>query len=274
LGVKGDCELNNLIICVFLRIVFTIVSTMHLINLINSHPRAIRWRCSIMKNTNMKWDEQLEERRKEIRHYPGIKNQPIVNFSLNSGTKIPVDTLNISQGGLMGYTSGIEHFSGKEDLNIQLIEIIFPNKEPFCCFGRILRLQHIITENRCYCAVQFNNGESVINKTTRDSSVRQGIQNEPKKRGIPDWKLLQRVSNLENYRQIEDCDKEIKTRRTAYNTFDDITEKLTIEERWWFYEILDEMKLVEPEYPDRLKKAFLNLCHTGIGIQQSLIKQP
>ena len=227
-----------------------------------------------MKSVDINWDAQLKERRKEIRFYQDGKNQPVVNFTLHGGTKISIDTLNISKSGLMGYTPCIECILGMKDQNIQLIEIIFPNKEPFCCSGRILQLQPIINENRCYCAVKFNNGESVINKTTRNGSLQQDTQNESKKSRIPDWKLFQRVSNLENYCQMEDYDKEIKTRRMAYNTFDDITEKLTIEERWWFYEILDEMKRVEPEYPDKLKKAFLNLCHIGIGIQKSLIKQP
>ena len=60
----------------------------------------------------------------------------------------------------MGYTSSIEHFLGIEDQNIDLVEIIFPDKEPFRCTGRILRLQPSTSENKCFCAVEFGDFEA------------------------------------------------------------------------------------------------------------------
>ena len=87
---------------------------------------------------------------------------------------------------------------------------------------------------------------------------------------IPDSKILQRIEQVENYAHIDDLEKEIEVRRQAYNSFDDITEYLTIEEKWWFFEMLDEMKRYEPHYPKNLKKAFVELYRTGIKQSQNM----
>ena len=69
---------------------------------------------------------------------------------------------------------------------------------------------------------------------------------------------------------IEDAEEEARLRKTVYDSFDDITSKLSLEEKWWFFEIIDEMKRREPDYPDGLKRAYIKLCR--IGIEQSLGK--
>ena len=221
-----------------------------------------------MEINNITWNKNLEDRRKFPRHYPDKKNQPEVNFLLTDSNKISVNIINISKGGLMGYTSSIEHFLGIEDQNIELIEIIFPDKEPFQCPGKILRLQPVINENKCYCAVEFYNG-NLDNTENSEKSSTNYVKDDLKRYIVTDQALLQRVRDLDNYCKIKDYNKETETRRLAYNTFDDITKHLTIEERWYFYEILDEMKIAEPDYPEDLKNAFLKLCRTGLNIKQS-----
>jgi len=222
----------------------------------------------------MVWNDQVEERRKFKRLYPDKNNIPKVEFQLNGKTKISINPINISKGGLMGYTSSIEHFLGIEDQHIKRIKIKFPDKEPYSCSGRILRLQPVMNENRCYCAVEFDND---ISKIEKGSVISDQIEQDAEQlllesEKITDGELIQRVKQLENYIKIEDLEKEHKARQYAYNLFDDITENLTIEEKWWFYEIIDEMKRLEPAYPEELLRAFLKLCHAGI--EQSSHKQP
>lgn len=265
-------------------------------------------------------NQKLEDRRKFPRYQPDQKNTPAVKFIFSGSSKVSINTINISKGGLMGYTSSIEHFLGIQDQFIDVIEIIFPNKEPFRCSGRILRLQPSINENKCYCAVEFgktvsgeiesfgsthtsealnsdhnsnnNNGRtkfsdsSIYNEPLEtndgdlffdlqpaaknsnsqifDSPPETDSQKENNPPQIPDWKIVKRIRNIENYANIDDVEKEVEIRRQAYNSFDDITDHLTIEEKWWFFEMLDEMKRHEPNYPENLKQAFFQLYRTGM----------
>lgn len=217
----------------------------------------------------MKQNKNLKDRRRFPRYYPTKSYSPKVNFEFKGNTKITINTINISKGGLMGYTSSIEQFLGIQNQDIEIIEIIFPDKKPFLCSGRILRLQPSIVENKCFCAVEFDVSDSSDNIDVIDVSKNFDHRHTTLKRTVSDHELIQRVQQLENYYHIEDVDKEIELRQQAYNSFDDITGHLTIEEKWWFYEMLDEMKRQEPNYPDVLKQAFLKLCRTGI--KQSLI---
>jgi len=232
----------------------------------------------------------FDDRRKYPRYYPDAANMPAVNFTLNDNSIIVVNTINISKGGLMGYTSSIENFIGIQDQNIESIEIKFPGKESFRCAGRILRLQPSLNENKCYCAVEFcevftNDDIETIETTIiynpdepkndiPDNDIEMapleiaeeeaGMIYKKQKNSIPDWKIMIRVQQIENYAYIDDAEKEIEARRQAYNSFDDITQYLTIEEKWWFFEMLDEMKRHEPNYPQNLKEAFVELYRTGI----------
>ncbi len=264
-------------------------------------------------------NQKLEDRRNFTRYHPDEKHTPKVKFIFNGGSNVDISTINISKGGLMGYTSSIEHFLGIPDQYIDIIEIIFPGKDPFRCSGRILRLQPSINENKCYCAVEFgetvnsdinsivietsenhgksekseksenkNNGRTKfmnssiyqessgenfsfnsdmrdnLNKLILNSSLKPKKSKDNFKLIIPDGKILSRIQQLENYAKIDEVERELELRRLAYNSFDDITEHLTIEEKWWFFEMLDEMKRQEPNYPENLKRAFFKLYRTGL----------
>ena len=261
-------------------------------------------------------NQKLKDRRKFPRYHPDDKHAPKVKFIFNGGSDVDISTINISKGGLMGYTTSIEHFLGIPDQYIDIIEIIFPGKDPFRCTGRILRLQPSINENKCYCAVEFgetvnsdieslkietsentkksvesdNNSNGRIkfmnssiykessgqdfsfNSDKRDnlsnliikSSQKNKKPKDNSKRLIPDGKILSRIQQIENYVKIEEVEREVELRRIAYNSFDDITEHLTIEEKWWFFEMLDEMKRQEPNYSENLKRAFFKLYRTGL----------
>lgn len=261
-------------------------------------------------------NQKPEDRRSFPRYHPDEKHAPKVKFIFNGGSDVNVSTINISKGGLMGYTASIEHFLGIPDQNIDTIEIIFPGKDAFRCSGRILRLQPSINENKCYCAVEFgeteqpdieslkfetseskkksedsesnNNGRTKfmnssiykesssqnfsfnsdkrdnINELLLKTSQKPQKSKENSKLIIPDGKILNRIRQLENYVTIEEVERELELRRLAYNSFDDITEHLTIEEKWWFFEMLDEMKRQEPDYPENLKRAFFKLYRTGL----------
>ena len=53
-------------------------------------------------------------------------------------------------------------------------------------------------------------------------------------------------------------------RTAVYDSFSDITENLSLEDKWWFYELLDEIKNREPNIPGELKQDFVNICKIGL----------
>ena len=48
--------------------------------------------------------------------------------------------------------------------------------------------------------------------------------------------------------------------KLLYDVFEDIAHPLSLEDRFYFYELLEEMKKYEPHYPEKLKREFLNFC--------------
>ncbi|MBN2012142.1 hypothetical protein JW960_22625 [candidate division KSB1 bacterium] len=211
------------------------------------------------------------ERRKYPRYYPDSANLPIVTFLIDGSPKINITVVDIGKGGLMGYTSSIEHFIGMIDHHIQQIEIAFPEQEPFRCSGKILRVLPAIFENRCYCAVEFDIPETLM--ASDPSVVDSEVEIKHEQLDIPEHHIMTRIEQLENYATIEDIDVETKIRLNAYDSFDDVTSNLTVEEKWLFYEMLDEMMHVAPNYPANLKNAFLNLCRTGLRQNMVLRKK-
>lgn len=218
----------------------------------------------------MEQAQQVVERRKYPRYLPDRKNQPRVNFIMANGDKVPIEVMNISGGGMFGYTSNIAQLSEIEQ-NIDKVEIIFPNNRPLCCSGKLLRLQPTRKKSKCFCAVEFavNGVDENQNQVDLAREIERALLPD-KKTIIPDQHFINRVKNTENYIKIENLDWKSSVRRTVYDSFDDITNQLSWEEKWWFFEILDAMKRYEPDYPEDLCQAFIQLCRTGL--EQSIKK--
>lgn len=211
----------------------------------------------------MEWKDDVADRREHTRYYPDEKNTPKAYFIFSDGTKVPIYPINISRGGMMGFISNIEHFVEIKDQNIDLIEIHFPDKKMFRSSGRILRLQTGLKENKYFCAVEFSDIEKSRGVKKKDSALTSDEPELTDNQDAIDWKIIQRIKKVENYYNIDNIDRGLLLRQRAYDSFDDIVEHLTIEEKWLFYEMLDEMKRYEPDYPENLKQAFLRLCRVG-----------
>jgi hypothetical protein len=214
----------------------------------------------------------IVERRRHPRYHPDRKNQPQVSFTLNGADKHVIDVVNISQGGLLGYTQKNEHLGEDNHNRIKQIEISFPGKHPFHCSGELLRVKPTRERYKCFCAIQFDE----IGYDAEHHQLNVGEKIEQSLRPseevvITDQQFINRVEEAENYMTIKDARQESEVRRQVYDSFDEITSRLSLEEQWCFFEIIDEMKRREPDYPEELKRAFVNLCR--IGIEQSL-KEP
>ena len=254
------------------------------------------------------------DRRKFPRYHPDKKNHPVVIFKVNGNPEISLETIDISKGGLMGYTSSIEQFMGLEDNIVKLVEVSFPGQNKYQTTGKILRLQPDIIENRCYCVIEFTNlsvnksdeihdkpkvpkvsikdhsdviSDPVELQTLPKKQPRRKINNDtntqlsddsskdrendkivqsPKsnKQAVPDGVFIERLQNIHKNKDFDDENDNSQLLNSAYMAFDDVVESLTVDEKWVFYEMLDEMVYTSPNYPDKLKLAFLNICQNGM----------
>ncbi len=80
------------------------------------------------------------ERRKHPRFYPDHNNLPKVSFHFEDGEQLSVDLINISRGGMFVSTPQIEQFLESDHQQIKIIEIVPPQRAPFRCSGKLLRL--------------------------------------------------------------------------------------------------------------------------------------
>jgi hypothetical protein len=219
----------------------------------------------------MERDGKRTERRRHPRYSPDRKNYPKVNFTVNGDEKVSIDVVNISQGGMLGYTTKNDFMTGNNHTRIKEIEIIFPGKLPFYCSGKLLRVHPTCGLLNCFCAIQFD--EIGFDKNKRQLRIGERIEHSLRpieEIVIPDEIFINRLGKFDNYMKINNPKLESEIRKSVYNSFDDITSNLSLEEKWWFFEMVDELKRREPEYPTDLKEAFINLCRAGL--EQSLKK--
>jgi len=219
----------------------------------------------------MEQSKKWIERRRHTRYYPDRKNTPQVSFSMNGNEKLSVDVINISEGGMLGYTAKDDYITGNNHKKIKEIEITFPGKLPFHCSGNLLRIHPTRESVKCFCAFQFD--EVGFDDNKNQLSVGERIERSLRPIEeviIPDELFITRLQKFENYMKVKNPQLASEIRRSIYDSFDDITLYLSFEEQWWFFEMVDELKRQEPDYPGGLKEAFINLCR--VGMEQSLKK--
>jgi len=198
------------------------------------------------------------ERRRYYRLVPSSSEKLQADFYFLQGKHCQAEVVNLSPGGLLCYLeTGLEYLG--VGVIIPRIDIRIPYKPVVTYAGEILRIQHAAQGKVCFCAIQFIKYGGLKDRLKASSGK---IPRE--RRQIPDAVFLKRLQEAEDYTQLEDIEKEIIVRNQVYQSFNDIAEALPLEERWFFYEILDEMKRCEPNYPEGMKREFLRLCRAEI----------
>jgi len=194
---------------------------------------------------------QGEERRRYLRLQPTVEPEPQATFEMNSKT-FDVKVVNISPGGLLCYAD--------KKLSDCQVETIIPkivvkihNKKPVIYRGVIVRVQPSSEPKKQFCAIEFvENEQKVLKKGSK-----------PLKQFLPDAAdeiYLQRLQSYQNFLKASSIEEELSLRKVIYDGFQPESKKLPLEERWFFYEIIDEMKCREPQYPIELKHEFFRLC--------------
>ncbi len=199
-----------------------------------------------------------EERRSYYRLQPAVEPEPQATFEVD-GKIFDVKVVNLSPGGLLCYVNE-KLTSITTDTFIPKIVIKVADKKPVIYAGIIVRVQPTTEAQKKFCGIKFVKfGEKVLQK-----------KNIPAKSFImdaDDEMFLQRLSSCKSYLRVSSIDEEIKMRKMIYDKFQQESENLPIDERWYFHEVVDEMKLREPDYPEGLKVEFLRLCKGKESVQ-------
>lgn len=209
------------------------------------------------------------ERRRHARYYPDRDSTPRVSLAINGTEKFSVDVINISRGGLLGSTIDYELTNNHHHQRIREIEIAFPGRSPFYCSGNLLRVSPSRISLKCFCAVQFDPLGFDHNYHPLDVGDQIEASLRPSKIVvIPDQLLIDRLQQCPNYMKIADPASAEVERKAVYDSFDDIIAYLSLEEKWYFLQMIDELKRHEPDYPEDLKNAFIQICRIGLELAQ------
>lgn len=194
-----------------------------------------------------------EERRRYYRLQPTMPEKVLANLFFLGNKHCMVEVVNLSPGGILSYVNNDAGKFHKGDI-IPRIDLQIPHKSSVTYAGEIVRVEPTSDPNAVYCAIKFEKYGGI-----------NGVKLSPKKKSQNDIVreeaiLLTRLRQLENYVRQNSIRDEIHSRNRAYESFRDITDLLPMEEKWFFFELLDELKRQEPNYTPGLLNEYLRLC--------------
>ncbi len=193
-----------------------------------------------------------QEYRRYYRLQPNEEKEP-KGYLEHNGRKVDLTVVNLSPGGILCYINADEN-SIKKESYIPKITIQKPNQKPITYSGRVLRADVLEESKSKFCAIEFvryqkkvlTKGSKQLKEVTPVSDV--------------DRYYLHRFESIKFLDGPHSVKEEIQEREMLYNAFEDIAQRLPIEERWFFFEILDTMKSHQLDYPDALKMEFFRFC--------------
>lgn len=193
-----------------------------------------------------------QDNRRYYRLQPKEEQEPQAFLEFDDH-KVDLTVVNLSPGGLLCYISAKETDVHK-DLFIPKITIQAPNKKPVEYSGRVLRVEEVKESESKFCAIEYVRFQKkVLSKGSKPISDVTPVQDS-------DRFFIHRLESIKFIDGPHSIKEEIHEKEMLYNAFEDITNRLPIEERWFFIEVLDLMKSREPNYPEDLKLEFLRFC--------------
>ncbi|MDQ7054714.1 MAG: PilZ domain-containing protein [candidate division KSB1 bacterium] len=200
-------------------------------------------------------DELLDRRRNYRIDVPDSDIPVRGELQLVDGTVIPVEVINYSVSGLFCY--GPRDLPLQENDVLDRIRLLFRRKPTVEFSGEVVRIQK--NADNVFCGIRFFDRSRKPAAAPAPQKTRKPgeITDEMKSR----W--IDKIHSVPNYFRVSNIDEQMKAERIAYSAFEDLTENFTVEERWWFYEMLDELKRKEPFYPPRLLHEFILVCEYG-----------
>ncbi len=200
-------------------------------------------------------ESDARDRRRSYRIETEVNENPVAaEVETAQGDLISVEVINYSASGLLCY--GPADWPVEPSETISRIRLKFARKPDVVFSGEVVRVQK--NGERTFCALRFR----------RDAPVRKPARKRRKQKPalLTDeikMRWLEKVERLPNYFHAESVEAQIEAERQAYAAFETLTRDFSVEERWWFFEMLDELKRKEPLYPLRLVEEFVLVCEYG-----------
>lgn len=191
------------------------------------------------------------ERRKNYRiHINELDPRLEVSVTLESGHTAKVKLINYSFGGILFYAPA--DFDARLHERVPQILFKFPNKPAVQFSGEFVRVDR--GEDKVFCAVSFN--EEALSQG--HAHARDAQREQPARNAREEW--IDILQSLPNYMHDSTVDLYHDTLRLAYEKYSIVVKDFTVEEKWWFFELLDELKRREPDYPEPLLDEFITMC--------------
>jgi hypothetical protein len=198
-----------------------------------------------------------QDRRQHYRINCAVRRPSAAHLFVNDARIPAVTPLNFSAGGLLCAVE-LGDLALAPGQKVDCVQLVFPQKPPLAFSGTVIRMEPQDQAQKYLCAIQF---ESMLSSDTVPSTDYDAnrLMRQIKAGEVSDA-LIQRLKFLPNYMQMSDPQKAANVREQVYASFSTVLGSLDPGERWWFGEVLDALKSMEPQYPFGLLEEYLRLC--------------
>ncbi len=198
-----------------------------------------------------------QDRRQHYRINCALRRPSAAHLFINDARVPAVTPLNFSAGGMLCAIE-LGDLALAQGQKVDCIQLVFPHKPPLAFSGTVVRLEAQERTHDYLCAIRF---ESMLSADSVPSARYDAARLVRRvKAGEVSDALIQRLKFLPNYMQMSNPEKAANVREQVYSSFKAVLGSLEPGERWWFCEVLDALKSMEPQYPFGLLEEYLRLC--------------
>lgn len=198
------------------------------------------------------------ERRAHYRIYSAETLRPErAAIFLHTALSVEIEVINYSCAGLLFYAD-----RGADLRPAQILPKIvlwFKNEPALEFSGQIVRAEE--AGGRLFCALKFFDS---LERSEEESFASGGMATRDISESMRQ-KWIATLLALPAYTQIADSDAQGAAQKAVYDFFRNKYPEFAPEEWWWFFEMLDELKRREPDYPPSLLNEFIRACEWGFG---------
>ncbi|MFQ5630192.1 MAG: PilZ domain-containing protein [bacterium] len=211
---------------------------------------------SVLEMREIKHKIAQVERREHYRiHLSELDPRLFVTITINSGMAQEVKLINYSLGGVLFYAEPSSNI--KKGDSVPVIAFKFPNKPVIEFSGKFIRVEK--SRDKLFCAVSFDEKQKL--PLQLQNQIDTELPLSPAKAA---W--IEIIKAIPNYTRDSTVDLYHDALRAGYEKFNRVVKDFRLEEKWWFFELLDELKRREPYYPKDLLDEFVSMCEKGEGV--------
>lgn len=208
---------------------------------------------------------------RRLHHRLTVDDSTKISILLSSGETEPTTAIpvNISAGGLLCQLSHEQSKSIFSRNGETQVRISFSDERHVDLNGRIRRIESYGRRSTYDCAIQFTRvrGNNLYKRGKRLLNPRlaliDGDNIHPQKNNARE--CLKRTIN---YMKIPGETERQRSRNRVFAFYETVASGLSSNEQWWFYEVLDLLKIQSPNYSPTLIQEYENLYERGFNAME------